>query len=104
MEKMKRRKNTTMRKTTTGYAMALISLSAAVRAGRQSSANIQVSKDGRHLTPTKTLTSVKCVSVGVFTAKASVFLLASLENQIQYHLMMMRPTTESLTLQIAVDE
>ena len=102
--RMERKKNTTMRKMTTGCAMALISLSVDARAGRQSSANIQVSKDGRHLTPTKTLTSVRCASVGVFTAKVSVFLLASLENQSQYHLMMMRPTTESLTLQIAVDD
>ena len=72
----RKKKNTTMRKTTTGYAMALISLSVDAKAGRQSSANTQVSKDGHLLTPTKTSIFVRCASVGACTVKAVVFLQA----------------------------
>ena len=64
------------RKMTTGYAMVLISLRVAARVDRQNSTNIQVSRDGRPLTPTKTSISVRCVSVGASTAKAKVFLQA----------------------------
>ena len=99
MERMK--KNTTMRRMTTGCAMALISLSVDARAGRQSLANIQVSKDGHPLTPTKTSTSVRCVSVGACTAKVAVFLQASLMNLRKYLSLTIWTTTESPTLQNA---
>ena len=102
MERMK--KNTTMRRMTTGCAMALISLSVDARAGKQSLANIQVSKDGRLLTLTKTSTSVRCASVGACTAKAVVSLPDSSMNQRKYLLMTMRPMTASLTLRNAASD
>ena len=98
------KKNTTMRKTTTGYAMALISSNVDARAGRPSSVNIQESKDGLLLTLTKTSTYVRCASVGACTAKAVVFLPVSSMNQRKYLLMTMRLMTASLTLHNAAND